>query len=268
MSLCGRRERAAETPKNPIVMYAAGSLANGTVRASKPSVSYVLSRSRMGFPLSRSLFLAYALATTGCASYDASLAADTGSASDVTETADTDTDTKTVTTTVFPTHYAISGSLVVESEEINAGASLLHIEYTNPDPELEQGINPLCATDHNLVEALIEPPDFEQELYGWWQVTVEDGLDCQQYLGPETFNLGFGLYDPRLDPAAAEAGVVGTDVYSLFVHFGGAEDSLLVFGLAGTNDNFDGITEPVTAGPMPDDTYQLQTLYLLPLASN
>jgi len=223
----------------------------------------------MGSPWKSSLIIVVTTTVAACASYsgadadamdsDAALAGD--------DTEDTDSVTN-YTSAVEPSHYSIGGTFDVLAENVELGTTLLSFEYSNPDPLLEAD-NPLCTTDLALDIAATETPDFEVELYGWWQITMVDSQDCAaaQYPGPLTFRLGIGPYDSQLDPAAESAGIETENVYGLYMQLDGQESPLLVFGVAGTDDNYAGIDPPVSAVPLPDGRYDLRTLYLLPLDS-
>ena len=185
-----------------------------------------------------------------------------GNSSNDTDSSLTDT---SVITTVDASHYAISGVLDVVAGDLVLPTTLLNFAYSNPDLELQA--DPLCAADHALDAAAQEVGDFDVDLFGWWQVTTPSSIDCAaaQYPAPLSFKIGIGPYDPLLDPAAFTAGIDGASVYGLYLQLDEPERPLLVFGLAGTPENYAGIEVPVGAAPLPDGVYSLQTLHLLPL---
>ena len=162
-----------------------------------------------------------------------------------------------------PTHYAIDGTVQTLTNEVDLVGSTLSLAFSNADgpPEIE---NPLCVAEHAVTDALSVPMDPEIDLYGWWQITMDESADCTEFGGPSSFALGIGAYDPLLDPAAASAGIVGNSVYGMYVQVH-PDSPILVLGVAGTADNLAGQVAPITAGPLPDGSYTLQSLYLLPL---
>jgi hypothetical protein len=55
-------------------------------------------------------------------------------------------------------------------------------------------------------------------------------------------------------------------LYGLYIQYGAEDAPIWVFGVAGTAENFSGIDEPAAAAPLPDGSYDIETLYLLPWA--
>lgn len=93
----------------------------------------------------------------------------------------------------------------------------------------------------------------------WWDVVGPTDLGCHL---PTTLRLGIGPYDALLDPFVDAAGIAGTP-YGLYT---AAVDTelLWVFGVAGTLANFNGEV-PLEDPPLPDGTYRIESLVLLPL---
>ncbi len=115
----------------------------------------------------------------------------------------------------------------------------------------------VCALNTPLAFAVVDPAP--PGLLAWWDVSLTNDPSCPL---PNPVRLGIGSYDPVLDPAAAAAGLGGT-LYGLYTASPAAE--LWIFGVAGTPENFDGVTAPVTVPPLPDGSWRLESLVLLPL---
>jgi hypothetical protein len=207
-----------------------------------------------------------ALLLSGCSASSTASSRDADTGALPSSTATIVDPTSPTAQTVSASHYAIQGSLQNTSDELDVASSSVTFELVNPEPEL--GLTePLCATQHTILEALPLPQDPESDLVSSWQLTLDETEDCSEYTMPTTFRLGIGPYDTLLDPAAASAGIDGQNAYGLYLQLD--EDApLLIFGVTGTTDNFAGLTPPSTQAPLPDGLYTLHTLHLLPLSTN
>ena len=159
-----------------------------------------------------------------------------------------------------PVWWSLDGSLALVGQEIDPLASTLQIDLWSADLLL------LCTLDVPIDGALsVTPPATEQALVTWWSIDHLDGTSsasCGEWPAG-TLSLGFGAYDPRLDPALDAQGLLGQDVFGLYLQLS-PEDPVYVVGVAGTTDLLDGLTSTTTV-PLPDDQYQLESLLVLPL---
>jgi hypothetical protein len=117
---------------------------------------------------------------------------------------------------------------------------------------------PVCVHTGPIaaVESLAVPAD---GLLSWWTLTLAVQEDCPI---PNPIRLGFGPPDPRLDAAAAQAGLPSASLNAFFVE---GPDTLWLAGVAGTPPQFDGSEPAATVAPPPDGPWRMQSLYLLPL---
>lgn len=176
--------------------------------------------------------------------------------------AETDTDTGTSdtddvdtgnTSPDAPTWWELDGLLMLQQEQAVPEGSRFVLELRSKELAV------LCNTQRDVASMeLVDPP--VEPLYRAWDVTLADGEGCEHPL-PVTFLIGVGPYDHRLDPAAASHGLDPTALFGLYVQLEGRP--LHVFGVAGTSDQFSGT--PVEAPPLPDGSYALDGLHLLPL---
>lgn len=152
-----------------------------------------------------------------------------------------------------PAWWALDGVLTLQAQQAVAHDATFAVELRKRD------LSVLCATERGVAGlAPVDPP--LDALYGAWQVTLAEGEGCEIPV-PQQFLLALGPYDPQLDPAAAANGLDGATLFGLYVQPEG--QPLYVFGVAGTPEQFAG--EAMAAPPLPDGTYILDGLHLLPL---
>jgi hypothetical protein len=215
-----------------------------------------------------SLVLAWLLALPGCMSssslenYDADTDAGTADSDGViaADTGDTD-----ASTPIPATYISVDGTLTITDGAVDTAASSLILG-------LWSDAEPLCPTDSDdargafavdaatPAEAPVDVP-----LFGWWSLTLSPADPACSGAAPTELTLGIGAMDSRLESALAQQGYsadVADEIYGLYAANG--TDDAFVFGVAGTPGNFAGTDAPVTSGPLPDGTYAITTLYLLP----
>lgn len=205
------------------------------------------------------------LTLVACASQEAMLGDETGEGVDTggddTALEDPDGDGDE---TPEPEWFAVGGTLVLTGDAADAEASELDVQLhlTPGDAEQGEAQEPICASP--TVEAIeaAEPP--EAAVLAWWTVALAPDSACAWSVG--TLELGIGRLDPQLHPAMAAAGLEteGSTLYGLYARHG-ETSPVWVFGVAGTEANLDGSSAPVSEPPLPDGTYTLRTLHLLPL---
>lgn len=151
---------------------------------------------------------------------------------------------------------SFDGTLVVEEGE--AQRTDVTLGLWEPDAF---GAPRLACTVPLSVEApaRVVPPADPITPYGMWQVSTVNP-SC---LGtPTVVPLGIGPLPRELWPAADAAGVSTRQTRGLYTVWNG---DLVIFGLAGTQQQLDGRGAPTTLDPLPDGTYRLLSSYLLEL---
>jgi hypothetical protein len=225
-----------------------------------------------------SLFLAtFWLAAVGCRSAVNDLANDTGfgapETNDETEAPDTDLDVDDAEGDT-PRWWSIDGVLQLQEGAIVAEESELRVRTWTA----QGGASPsLCDGSPTLVSLTAPgetaPPDLEPPPLAWWRLGFTANEGCLPEHVPEmdgvaSFELGLAPFDPRLEPAASATGVaLDTDTpnaYALLVREH-AESPVWVFGLAQTEGQRANLEPAPQEGPVPDGSYALDTLHLLPL---
>ncbi len=160
---------------------------------------------------------------------------------------------------------SLQGVLTVVDGNIIAEQSRL--EITLFASELE-----LCTADVWVVSvepSVVDDPNVTAS--SWWTLSLAQGdttaaLNCDAPV-PATLGLGAAPYDAQLASAADSAGFEddGGALYSALAQFGAGEPVYL-FGVLGTDAQFDGMPAGDPSAQIEDGTYTLSTLYLLPLS--
>ncbi len=144
-----------------------------------------------------------------------------------------------------PELFRLSGSLTLLEGLLDPTLSTLTMTV--------DGEEPLCPLDVTTSEA--QEPSPGPEVYSAWSLSVSE--PCP--LLPEGLVLGLGDYDPRLAAPLGGPPPDGT-AYGVYVHYGPPSAPLLVFGVSSIAPE-GAVTEP----PLPDGTYPITPVYLLPL---
>jgi hypothetical protein len=163
-----------------------------------------------------------------------------------------------------PTLFAIEGSLTVASGEVTQTA--LEVSFWTADST--HVCTQALASDLATPETLNDP---SLAMYGWWEFTFSDALptdtgvpvrtECP-WPNPSPVLLGIGEPDTRLYAAATAAGLPSDTTNALYL---GINQTVFVYGLAGTEDQFTGVSTVIETSPVPDGTYRLEALHLLSL---
>lgn len=161
-----------------------------------------------------------------------------------------------------PVWWSLDGTLVITAGEVDVPASAFEVRLWSADVAL------LCSLDVPLLAATAEPvPETDPPPYSWWSVDYDDGLStpaCGTW-DAGSLALGFGAYDPQLDPALqGHPGLAQALPYALYVQTS-IDEPIYVVGVAGTTAQLDGDDGALTSGPLPDETYQLRSLVVLDL---
>lgn len=161
-----------------------------------------------------------------------------------------------------PVWWSLDGTLAVTAGEIDLAASSFEVRLWSADVAL------LCTLDMPLLAATSEPlPDTEPPPYAWWSVDYAEGVstpDCGTW-DAGSLALGFGPYDPQLDPALlGHPGLDQAEPYALYLQ-ASIDEPVYVVGVAGSAAQLAGDASPEAMAPLPDDTYQLRSLVVLDL---
>jgi hypothetical protein len=158
--------------------------------------------------------------------------------------------------------FALDGSLQLTDGEVDPELSALSVRFfEDSPPSLDL---PLCASALAGLSTTSAPsPDPDVELATWWTLQAEGALDCPGQAFPSEVAVGIGPYDPLLDPAASRAGLETGTLNGLYAQVSPGSP-LYIFGVIGTLEQFGGTLDASTA-PLPDGSYELLTLHLLPM---
>jgi len=129
--------------------------------------------------------------------------------------------------------------------------------------------NPICQASYDQVElAVLDLPD--ANIYHWWQATLGDPVtDCSTHRLtwiPADIQLGIGALHPDIAALLEPAGHADVEsyLYGAYVR-SGQDDTIWTYGISATAAGWDGEQLPVGEGPVPNGTYSLVPIYLLPL---
>jgi hypothetical protein len=169
---------------------------------------------------------------------------------------------------IEPQYYSFELQFAVDDLGVLAkGASLLVSLHSSLLLDQPEELTRLCSFD---VPVVVEPADDNPEdlsLVGWWRVQLGEAPQAKACApwGPRDWMIGVGAYDNRLDPALYGAGLDGTELYGLYLQEAALEP-VLVLGVAGTLEMFEGQTGLVaSAPPLPAGEYTARSLILVSL---
>ncbi|MFT6142319.1 MAG: hypothetical protein ACJAZO_001834 [Myxococcota bacterium] len=161
---------------------------------------------------------------------------------------------------------SLEGMLTISDGNIVAEQSSLQITLFAGDVELCTADIVVQASELSVVD------DPSVTTSSWWTLALAQSdtaaaLDCDAPV-PTTLGLGAAPYDAQLAPAADDAGFEddGSALYSALAQFGAGE-AVYLFGVLGTDAQFDGTAAGDPATQAEDGMYTLSTLYLLPLSA-
>jgi hypothetical protein len=126
-----------------------------------------------------------------------------------------------------------------------------------------EGTTELCEAEPALTAVTPTDPTPLGLVAAWDVVLSLSTMGECTVVGPSRFVLGLGPLDQALVPAMVRAGIDpdSTSLYGLYLQ---AEGETVIFGVAGTDALFDGDGVAVPAPPLPDGSYRLHGLHLLP----
>lgn len=168
---------------------------------------------------------------------------------------------------VVPSWWSLAASVLVEEAQPVADDTSLEGWLLSEEADTDTPICSATFVPATLTET--KPPD--ESIFHWWQIELQhqDG-DCsgsQLHWFPETIEIGVGALHPDIAALLEPAGYEQIEgyLYGAYLRQGEQQGEVWAWGIAGTPASFDGEAEPVSAAPLPNGTYQMLPLYLLPL---
>lgn len=163
-----------------------------------------------------------------------------------------------------PTFQSLDAVLsVVESLPVAEGASLSLSIWGTGGAVGE----PMCSTTLavDAAESVVPPVT---DIWAWWKLTVgaSDGAcDGLAVTWPTELHLGVGTLANDIAAVLGSSGYEGLGTHLLGAYVALApEGTPWIYGVAGTASQYSGDETPV-AGAVPDGTWMLRGIYLLPL---
>ena len=168
-----------------------------------------------------------------------------------------------------PAWFDLSGTVTLLEGQV-ASASLV----VSALPE-EPSDGVICSTTYEeLVLTPVEPlPD--PIVWHWWQAALPvESSDCEGAdQAPRLLRLGLGELYPALEQGVEEHGLghATASLYGAYASFeapvgDGLDGTTYAYGYAGTEQDREGETVAVEAGPLPDGSYLISGYYLFRLA--
>lgn len=158
--------------------------------------------------------------------------------------------------------YSVSASFEVVGGAWVPDAATLSAELWSAEVEA------VCGLAVPILDAVPEaPPQVGEDdvpLDGWWRLTLDAGIPdapCADWPARVSW-IGVGPYDARLDPAMNARGMLGFDVFGLYLRES-QSGPVFVVGIAGTEEMLTGAQDLVGYG-LIDGVYQAQSLVLMP----
>jgi hypothetical protein len=160
---------------------------------------------------------------------------------------------------ITPDYWTLDGSVELVEGMADPIETQLSISLWLDAPE------PFCTFDLPAPLLDAEPDEEAAAFFTWWEVAVLDESENCYWPGVDRVSFGIGPMDPLLDPALAAEGLPGETLYALYLT-PGKDEPVFVYGVAGTPDQYASKDdfEVIEAPPLPDGSYTLQALHLLP----
>lgn len=156
-----------------------------------------------------------------------------------------------------PVWVALDGVLDIVQGEPTTESSLTWSAYDDDAAQTCTAALPVVAAAIDLA-----PADADGAL-AWWTIQTDPAPDCVEGV-PATVGVGFGPWSAELAPAADHAGLDVTDQFSLLLDAGA--QGVWLIGAAGSVPTTVTATTTRTESPVPDGTWSLRGLVLLPWA--
>lgn len=228
-------------------------------------------------------FVAALVLVAGCADYNLANDLDTAGSAD-SPGFDSNRDSDDEAPAEPAQYWSLDGTLVVAGGALDVDASALYVDLWldghsvcgalppsdtgSADTDTATDADVAVPTEPDVAFASVQEAPSDVALLAWWDLALTEGaVPCEQPLPASAVGLGLGPMDPRLYPALENAGfgdpaAAGATLYSAYLRVGSGD--VWVFGVAGTTEQFAGTGAVVDTAPLPDGTYELRSLYLLP----
>jgi hypothetical protein len=177
----------------------------------------------------------------------------------------------TLSTSIEATLWSLDATLAIADGQIEPQHSSFTITFWGEGEALcSAAVEPDIDGDGTPDTNMIGQTDFADptvEMLGQWSLSFTGNDDCTDSVPPNIL-LGIGNLDDQLIPSVISAGLGPDTLNGLYIQQGASDPTLYVFGAIGTQDQYDGLSGPLTDAPIPDGDYIAQTLYLLPLIAD
>jgi hypothetical protein len=167
---------------------------------------------------------------------------------------------------VEPAWWTLDASVLMEDGAPVQGDTSLLISLID---ELADTTEPICqASFDEWPLTVLDLPD--PAIFHWWSAELSKAQgDCSAHLlqsVPDSIELGIGSLHPDIAALLEPAGYdeVASYLYGAYLRVEGSEE-IWTYGVAATAAGFAAEQLPVEQAPVPNGTYSLVPIYLLPL---
>lgn len=166
-----------------------------------------------------------------------------------------------------PVWWSLAGTVLVEDALPILGDTSFRITMIDESADPE---NPICQASYDeMALTVLDSPD--PSIFHWWAATLGEPTysDCSPHLltrVPATIELGIGSLHPDIAALLEPAGYAEVEayLYGAYLRTEGVQ-TIWTYGVAATAAGFDAEQLPVDEGPLPDGTYSVVPIYLLPV---
>ncbi len=165
-----------------------------------------------------------------------------------------------------PSWWLLEAELLVEDQAAVVGDAQVTSSLLD---ELADSADSICSMTQ-AVASITEEKSPDEMIFHWWDLTLAGGEGtcnaAQADHLPQQLHLGLGQLHADIAALLEPTGYEGMDehLYGAYVQLLGEED-IWAFGIAATGAGFDADQEAVDEAPIPNGTYQVVPVYLLPL---
>jgi len=168
-----------------------------------------------------------------------------------------------------PVWWTLSAAILIEEGAPAQGDASVSIALLAEEGEADASLCTATWTSPGMV--VLDVPD--PLLFHWWQLVLDGvpegncGAQLQRFL-PDGGELGIGALHPDVAAVLEPAGYDGLSgyLYGAYLRPAQARDDVIwAFGVAGTEASYLAEELPVSQAPLPNGTYRIEPIYLLPL---